>query len=231
MASLKVPPHNEEIEQSVLGAILIDKDAVATVSQILRPEDFYDDINGMIYSAMLALYDGSRPIDILTVNSQIKKDGKDSKVEPSYVADLVNTTPTAANIESYAKLLKEASTKRALITIGSQIAEMGFMDDKEVGDLLNRAESYVFAVSQGSNLRSFIPIKEALAESFDRIDELHKRGAGFRGVQTGFVDLDNILSGMQESNLLVLAARPGQGKTAMIVNIASHVALNQKTPV
>ncbi len=231
MASLKVPPHNEEIEQSVLGAILIDKDAIGTVSQILKPGDFYNDINGMIYSAMLALYEASKPIDILTISAQLKKDKKDDKVEQSYIADLVNAVPTAANIESYAKMLKEQSTKRALITIGSQIAEMGFMDDKEVGDLLNRAESFVFAVSQGSNLRSFIPIKDALAGSFDRIDELHKRGSGFRGIQTGFVDLDNILSGLQESNLIILAARPGQGKTAMMVNIASYVALNQKIPV
>lgn len=231
MASLKVPPHNLEIEQNVLGAILIDKDAIGTISQILKHEDFYDNTNGMVYLAMLTLYEEGKPIDILTVSAQIKKDKNESKVESSYVADLVNKVATAANVQSYAQILKEASTKRALITIGSQIAEMGFMDDKEVGDLLNRAESYVFAVSQGSNLRTFIPIKEALAESFDRIDELHKRGVGYRGIQTGFVDLDNILSGMQDSNLLVLAARPGQGKTAMIVNIASHVALNQKIPV
>ncbi len=231
MAGLKIPPHDEEIERSVLGAILIDKDAIGTISQILKPEDFYNDINGMVYSAMLSLYEESKPVDILTVNSQIKKEKHDGKIESSYVADLVNTVPTSANVESYALMLKEASTKRALITIGSQIVEMGFMDDKEVGDLLNRAESYVFAVSQGSALKTFIPIKEALAESFDRIDELHKKGAGFRGIQTGFVDLDNLLSGMQESNLIVLAARPGQGKTAMIVNMASFIGLNQKIPV
>lgn len=231
MASLKIPPHSDEIERSVLGAVLIDKDAIGTVSQILKPGDFYNDINGIVFSAMLSLYDERKPIDILTVTSELKKEKNGDKVEQSYIADLVNTVPTAANVESYALVLKEQSTKRALITIGTQITEMGFMDDKEVGDLLNRAESYVFSVSQGSNLRAFIPIKEALAESFDRIDELHKKGAGFRGIQTGFIDLDNILSGMQESNLLILAARPGQGKTAMVVNIASYVALNQKTPV
>lgn len=231
MASLKVPPHDEEIEKSVLGAILIDKNSVGIVSQILKPEDFYSDINGMVFSAMLSLYEERKPIDILTVNSQLKKDKNDDKIDSSYIADLVNTVPTAANVESYAHLLKEASTKRALITIGTQITEMGFMEEKEIGDLLNRAESYVFAVSQGSTLRGFIPVKEALAESFDRIDELHKKGAGFRGIQTGFIDLDNILSGMQESNLLILAARPGQGKTAMVVNISSYVALNQKVPV
>lgn len=231
MAGLKVPPHNEELEQSVLGGILIDKDAVSIVSQILKPEDFYNNVYGTIYSAMLSLYDARAPIDALTVTEQLKKDKSTDKADPQLLADLVNSVPTAANIESYARMLKELSIKRAMITIGTQIAEMGFMEERSVGDLLNSAESSIFNVSQGNALRTFIPIKEALAESFDRIDELHKKGAGFRGVQTGFTDLDNILSGMQESNLLILAARPGQGKTAMVVNIAQHVGVTQKQPV
>lgn len=231
MAGLKVPPHNEELEQSVLGGILIDKDAISIVSQILKPGDFYNDLHGIIYSSMLSLYDGRKPIDALTISVQLKKDKNSDKVDPSYLAELVNSVPTAANIESYTQIIKELSTKRALIAIGTQIAEMGFMEERTVGDLLNSAESSIFSVSQGNALRTFIPIKEALAESFDRIDELHKKGAGFRGIQTGFTDLDNILSGMQESNLLILAARPGQGKTAMVVNIAQYVAVSQKTPV
>lgn len=231
MASLKVPPHNEELEKSVLGGILINKDAIGIVSPILKPSDFYEDINGIIYSSMLTLYDERKPIDILTVSAQLKKEKMEEKVDLSYLTDLVNSVPTAANIESYALLLKEFSTKRALITIGTQIAESGFLEEKEVGDLLNRAESSIFAVSQGNSTQSFTTIKEALASSFDRIDELHKKGAGYRGIQTGFVDLDNLLSGMQASNLLILAARPGQGKTAMVVNIAQHVSVVQKIPV
>lgn len=231
MAGLKVPPHNLELEQSVLGGILIDKDAISVVSQILKPQDFYDNINGLVYSSMLTLYDERKPIDALTITTQLKKDKNQDKVDSQYLADLVNSVPTAANIESYASILKELSTKRSLIAIGTQIAEMGFSEEREVGDLLNSAESSIFSVSQGNALRTFIPIKEALAESFDRIDELHKKGAGFRGVQTGFTDLDNILSGMQESNLLILAARPGQGKTAMVVNIAQNVGVVQKIPV
>ena len=231
MAGLKVPPNSEELEKSVLGGILIDRDAIGVVSQVLKPEDFYNNINSIVYSAMLTLYDGRKPIDALTVTAQLKKDKNDDKLDSTYLADLVNAVPTAANIESYSLILKELSTKRALITIGTQIAQMGFSEEREVGDLLNSAESSIFGVSQGNQLRTFVPIKEALAESFDRIDELHKKGAGFRGVQSGFVDLDNILSGMQESNLLILAARPGQGKTAMIVNIAQHVGVVQKIPV
>ena len=231
MANLKVPPHNTEAEQSVLGAVLIDKDAVSLVSQVITSSDFYNQVNGLIYKAMLSLYEEGKPIDLLTLTSQLKKNKSYSKVGSSYLVDLVNTVPTAANIEQYALLIKEASTKRALIKLGSQVVEMSFLEEQEVEDLLNKAESQIFSISQRSSLRTFIPLKEALAESFDRIDELHKRGSGLRGIRTGFVDLDDTLSGMQASNLLILAARPGQGKTAMVVNISQYIAVNDKKPV
>ena len=231
MANLKVPPHNEEAEQSVLGAILIDKDAIATVSSIIASSDFYSPTNGIIFDAMLTLYEESKPIDILTVRSALKKRKTPKTIESSYLTDLVNVVPTAANIEHYATLIKETATKRALIQAGSQITEMGFMEDKEADDLLDKAESSIFAISQKNKLRAFIPLKEALAASFDRIDELHRKGAGLRGIRTGFVDLDNMLSGLQTSNLIILAARPGQGKTAMIANIAQHAAVNDKCAV
>jgi len=231
MASLKVPPHNDELEQSVLGGILIDKDAIGIVSQILKPPDFYNDINGIIFSSMLTLYEERKPIDVLTINNALKKDKAFEKIDSAYIADLVNVVPTAANIEEYALLLKELSTKRSLIKIGSNIAEMGYKEEEEVGDLLNKAESSIFQIGQEGTIRNFIPIKDALAQSFDRIDELHKKGAGFRGIQTGFLDLDNLLSGMQPSNLLILAARPGQGKTAMVVNIAQYIGVAEKIPV
>ncbi len=231
MAGLKVPPNNEEAEQSVLGAILIDKDAIATVSSIISSNDFYNPTNGMVFGSMLSLYEQGKPIDILTLRTAIKKNKNFKDFEQSYLTELINVVPTAANIEHYAVIIKDAATKRALIQAGSQITEMGFVDDKEIDTILDRAESSIFAISQKSSLRSFIPLKEALAESFDRIDELHKKGAGLRGIKTGFVDLDNTLSGMQQSNLLILAARPGQGKTAMIVNIAQHAAVVDKIPV
>ena len=231
MANIKVPPNNEKAERSVLGAILIDKDAINLVSETISPKDFYSDINGIIYKAMLSLYDERKPIDLLTLTTRLKKNKLSDKIEPSYLTDLIDEVPTAANVEHYAEMIKEASTKRALIHIGTQIAEMGYQEEKESIDLLDKAESSIFAVSQGHNIKGFIPIKEGLAESFDRIDELHKKGSGFRGIQTGFVDLDNVLSGMQASNLLILAARPGQGKTAMVVNISQNVAVNQKKPV
>src|SRR3990167_2496921 len=166
MSALKVPPNNEEAEQSVLGAILIDKDAIATVSSIIAPSDFYSPVNGVIFDAMLTLYEQGKPIDILTLRSALKKNKLSHRVESSYLTDLVNVVPTAANIEHYAQLIKETATKRALITAGSQIAEMGFMDDKETDDLLDKAESSIFAISQKSAARAFIPLKEALAASF-----------------------------------------------------------------
>lgn len=231
MVSIKVLPHNEEAESSVLGAILIDKDAIGTVTQIITSKDFYSDINGIIFDSMLSLYEGRKPIDILTLTSHLKKNKNVPKIDSSYLADLVEGVPTAANVEHYAVLIKEASTKRSLIKTGTELAELGFNDDKEVNELIDKAESSIFSISQGYTSKTFTPIKEALAGSFDRIDELHKKGKGLRGVATGFTDLDNLLSGMQASNLLILAARPGQGKTAMVVNIAQHIAVSENQGV
>ncbi|OGH23863.1 MAG: replicative DNA helicase [Candidatus Levybacteria bacterium RIFCSPHIGHO2_01_FULL_42_15] len=227
----RVPPHNEDAEQSVLGAILIDKDAISSTSLTLFPSDFYHDVNGLIFEAMLTLYEERKPIDMVTLTSFLKKKKKYEKVPLSYISELVNTVPTAANIEHYAGLIKEASTKRSLISVGGHIAEMGFSQEEDANESLNKAESEIFSISQGHVIRGFIPVKEALAQSFDRIDELHKSGAGLRGVRTGFFDLDNMLSGMQESNLLILAARPGQGKTAFSINIAQNIAVIDKKPV
>jgi replicative DNA helicase len=231
MSNLKVPPHDEEAEQSVLGAILLGKDAISLVSEKIKPADFYDNQNGLIYDAMLSLYEQGKPIDILTVTKALKKKDKESKISASYLTDLLNVVPTAANIEHYADIIKDDSAKRSLIAIGTKIVEMGFMEDKEASELIDQTEQSVFAMTQGRTIRGFAPIKDSLAESFDRIDELHKSGAGLRGIKTGFVDIDNILSGMQASNLLILAARPGQGKTAMIVNMAQNIAVGEKKPV
>lgn len=231
MANIKVSPHNEEAEQSVLGAILIDKDAISLVSAVISPKDFYNDIHGIIFDAMLSLYEQRKPIDVITLTRELKKNRSGEKVESSYISDLVNVVPTAANIEQYAEIIRETATKRNLITVGTQIAENAFKEEAQIGELLDKAESSIFAISQGHNIRGFAAIKESLAESFDRIDELHKKGIGYRGIQSGFTDLDNVLSGMQPSNLIILAARPGQGKTAMVVNMAQNIAVGQKIPV
>ncbi|OGH18675.1 MAG: replicative DNA helicase [Candidatus Levybacteria bacterium RIFCSPHIGHO2_12_FULL_38_12] len=228
--ALKIPPHNEDAEQSVLGAVLIDKEAISIACGILKPYDFYNETNGIIFDAMVSLYDGRKPVDVLTLTAVLKKKKVFDKIGIKYLSDLVSATPTAANIEEYALLIKEASTKRSLVHIGSTITEMGFSEEN-VKTILDKSESAIFSLSQGNIVRGFVPIKEALASSFDRIDELHKSGAGLRGVRTGFFDVDNLLSGMQDSNLLILAARPGQGKTAFAVNIAQNVGVLDKIPV
>lgn len=232
MANLRVPPHNEEAEQSVLGAILIDKDAITVVSEILSSSDFYNPTHGMLFDAMLTLYEERKPIDLLTLATNLKKKKLHEKIGgASYLSSLVNVVPTAANVEHYARIIKEAATKRALISAGSVITEMGFTETDEIKDILNKAEISIFSISQGHIIKGFIPVKEALAESFDRLDELHKKGAGLRGIKTGFFDLDNLLSGLQKSNLVILAARPGQGKTALAVNVMQYVGVSEKMPV
>ena len=231
MANIKTPPHNEDAEQSVLGAILIDNIAIHLVAGRLTSGHFYYEKNAIIFAAMLALYEERKPIDLVTLTSQLKKQKEYSAIGSSYLTDMVAIVPTAANIEHYASLVIDSAIKRSLIQTGVAIAEMGYQGELEVKDIVDKAERSIFAISQGNVQRGFIPVKEALADSFDRIDELHKSGAGLRGIKTGFPDVDGMLSGMQQSNLLILAARPGQGKTAMVMNIAQYIAVNEKMPV
>ena len=227
----KTPPHNLEAESSVLGAILIDKDAINLASEILSAIDFYDSQNGTIFDSMLALYENRSPIDVVTLSSQLKKQKDANAIPVSYLTELVNSVPTAANVEHYARLIKDAATKRRLIHLSSEITQDSFDEEKELREVIDTAESGIFSISQGNTTRGFIPIKQSLASSFDRIDELHKKGEGLRGVKTGFSDLDSMLSGMQASNLLILAARPGTGKTAMAMNIAQAIAVQEKIPI
>ncbi len=231
MGNIKVLPHNDEVEQNIIGAILIDKDAIVSVSEILTPADFYNEVNSIIYEAMLVLYEERKPIDLLTLNEVLKKKKQLKRVDSAYLTDLVDKVMTAANVGAYAKIVKEDATKRNLIHAGTQVTEMGYEEDKQVKEILDMAESAIFSISQGHMKGGFVQLKTSLTESFDRIDELQKKGAGFRGVRTGFTDLDNLLSGMQKTNLLILAARPGQGKTALVLNIAQHIALKEKKPV
>lgn len=229
---LKVPPHSDEAEQSVLGALLLDKDAIALVASFLKPMHFYNNSHEKIFEVMLSLYEEGKPIDLVTVTSKLKKKRMYEKVGgASYLSELANLVPTAAHIEHYGLLVKESFLKRSLIQTAATVSEMAFMPDGEIKEILDKTESFVFSISQDQLTRGFIPVKDALAESFDRLDELHKRGAGLRGVTTGFFDLDAKLSGMQDSNLLILAARPGQGKTAFVLNVAQYVATHEGQPV
>ncbi len=232
MADPKVPPHDELAEQSLLGAILIDKDAIIDVAEFLRPHHFYREAHGNIFAAMLALFEQHEPIDAVTVAAQLKKDGTLKSIGGNtYLSDLLGTVPTSAHAQRYGRIIQENYTKRKLVEAAANITEYAFRDEGEAQSIVDKAESEIFAIAQQATRKDFLPIKDALAASFDRLDELHKRAGGLRGVPTGFVDVDNKLSGMQDSNLLILAARPGTGKTAMVLNIAQHVGVKEKIPV
>ncbi|MDP2860364.1 MAG: replicative DNA helicase [bacterium] len=232
MAETRIPPHSDEAEKSVLGAVLIDKDAIVSVASFLRQEHFYKDSHGQIFSSMLSLYEKREPIDLVTLTTSLKREKAYSESGgTSYLAELANFVPTAANIEHYGRIVKDCFTKRELISLSAKISEKAFQEAGEASEALDMAEKTIFAVSQEHLKQNFIPLKDALVESFDRLDELHKKAGGLRGTPSGFRDLDNKLAGMQESNLLILAARPGQGKTAFVLNIAQHVAVKEKMPV
>lgn len=232
MAEPRIPPQNLEVEQSVLGALLLDKDAIVVVAEVLRPEHFYRDSHAQIYRAILSLFEKREPIDLVTLSAELKNMGLHDEVGGSaYLAELVNIVPTSANVSYYAQILKDSHTKRELIRISGQIAEKSFDSISDIKELMDFAESQIFSVSQEHVKQFFIPIKDALVESFDRIEELHKAGAGLRGVPTGFADIDNLLAGLQDSNLIILASRPGQGKTALALNIAEYVSVRENIPV
>jgi len=232
MPEIRIPPHSEEAEACVLGAILIDKDAIVAVAEFLRPEHFYNENNALIFQALLDLYEERKPIDIVTLKDELKKRKILTKIGGSaYLANLVNQVPTAAHVEEYGKIIKDNYTKRELISAAAKITESAFDEGQEATSVLDRAEQAIFALSQKHLRQVFLPVKEILAESFDRLDELHKTAGGLRGIPTGFKDLDDTLAGMQSSNLIILAARPGLGKTAFALGVARHVAVKEKLPV
>jgi replicative DNA helicase len=229
---IKLPPSSEEAEICVLGSILIDNDAVLSVSEFLKPEHFYNSNYGKIYEAMMKLYEERMPVDVVTVAEKLKEFGVLKKIGgKGALTRLASEVPTAANVESYGRIIKSLSAKRELISASGRISEKAFDPSLPADQLLDIAEQEIFSLSQ-KHLKS-IPtsLREVLTASFDRLDELQKMGTGLRGVPSGFNGLDNILAGMQESNLLILAARPGVGKTAFGMNIARYVAVEKKIPV
>lgn len=232
MPDPKVPPHDDIVEQSLLGAILIDKDAIIEVAEYLRPEHFYKEAHGIIFQIMLDLFEQHEPIDVVTVTSELKKSGELKTVGGStYIRDLINIVPTSAHANTYGHIINEYYTKRKLIQTASAINEYAFQEQGSVQEIIDKAEQEIFAIAQHATKHDFMPIKDALAASFDRLDELHKQAGGLRGVPTGFSEVDFKLAGMQSSNLIILAARPGTGKTAMILNISQFVAVHDQIPV
>jgi replicative DNA helicase len=228
----RIPPHDVSAEEAVLGSILIDPDSIVRVADLLTSKSFYDPRHQVIYEAMQSLYEKRQPIDAVTLSNQLKKLSKlEEAGGASRLAELSNLVSTSANILNYGKLVAETSLKRQMISISSEISELSFDETQEANAVLDRMEQQVFAASQTHTQQAFVPIKDTLAESFERIDQLQRSGSDVRGLTTGFADLDAILSGMQPSNLLILAARPGVGKTAFALNITQHIAVNTKKKI
>lgn len=230
--SPKLPPQNTEAEASLLGAILIDSDAIVKVADIVTAADFYDERHARIYEAVTQLYEKHSPIDVLTLSDQLKASGfLDTVGGSAYLTELTNFVPTAAHTEQYARIVAEKAMRRRLIKASQEIVGMGYDEAKNLQELIETAESRLFDVSQRHIKQDVSSLEAILGESFDRLDELHKDKGKIRGVPTGFKDLDNVLAGLQRSDLCILAARPSMGKTALALNIAHNVALQAGLPV
>ena len=229
---VKLPPQNVEAEQSVLGCLMLDKYALVKVADLLRPEDFYRHSHGQIFQTMLDLYDKNIPIDLLSLNNRLEEIKILEVIGgPAYLTSLVNTVPTAAHVLHYAKIVHHKKVLRDLIEAAEHIAQLGFNEKEDIETILDEAEQRIFKISQRSLSQEFMPVKNALEEAFERIDKLHKGDGALRGVATGFGDLDEILGGLQKSDLVILAARPSLGKTSLALDLVRHVAIKGKVPV
>lgn len=222
----RIPPQNTEAEASLLGALLIDTDAIVKVADAVSPDDFYDEKHQRIYEAITQLYEKHSPIDVLTLSNNLKASGLLEFVGgAAYLTELTNFVPTAAHVEQYADIVAQKALRRRLIKASQEMTGLGFDEGKNLQELIEQAESSLFEISQKHVKQDIMSLESILAESFDRLDELHKDKGKIRGVPTGYKDLDNVLAGLQASDLVVLAARPSMGKTAFALNIAHNVAL------
>lgn len=226
------PPQNTDAEASLLGALLIDSEAIVKVADNVSPQDFFDKRNERIYEAIVQLYDKHEAVDVLTLSNQLKNNGHLEGVGgPSYLTELTNFVPTAAHVEQYADIVAQKAMRRRLITASREIVELGYDESKQLNELIEEAEASLFNVSQQHIKQDIISLETILAESFDRLDDLHKDKEKIRGVPTGFKDIDSTLAGFQKSDLIVLAARPSMGKTALALNFAHNVAVSANQPV
>ncbi|MCX6740544.1 MAG: replicative DNA helicase [Candidatus Parcubacteria bacterium] len=228
----KLPPQNIEAEQSLLGSLLIDKDAIIRVADLIDAQDFYMDKHKIIYESIIDLFSKRDPIDLLTLANRLTDKGQLELIGGrTYLVSLSNMVPTSSHVINYAEIVQKKATLRKLLKSASEITEIGYNEDEDVVDILDRAEQKLFAVSQGHQKQAFIPINSILNDTFERIDELHKEKGKLRGVPTGFTDLDSLIAGLQKSDLIILAARPSVGKTTLALDIARNVAVKHKIPV
>ncbi len=228
----KVPPHDIEAEQAVLGCMLTDKESVVYAIESLVESDFYREDNKIIYSAILNLYNRAEPIDIITLKSELTSMGKfDAVGGLEYLAELPEKVPTTANVEKYIKIVEEKSTLRNLIKTANDIIENGYDSTQDVEDIMNNAEKKIFNIMQKKNQTGYSSIRDILIDSFTELEDLYNRKQHVTGVPTGFIDLDNRTAGLHNSDLVLVAARPAMGKSAFALNIATNAALEAKTNV
>jgi replicative DNA helicase len=228
----KIPPQNIDAEKSLLGAVLIDEETLADISEHVTPKDFYDKRHGIIYAGMMRLYEKHKPVDLLTLTEELKRKSEIEIIGGSaYLTELTNYVPTAAHAEAYAELVAQKAIRRRLIKASGEISELGFDEETSTQELLEKAEAELFSVSDQSLKQDLVSIESILTESFDRMEELHRNKGTLRGVRTGYRDLDNMTAGFQRSDLIILAARPAMGKTTLVTNLAYNVATVAKQPV
>lgn len=228
----KIPPQNLDAEKSLLGAVLIDEETLADISEHVTPKDFYDKRHGIIYGGMMRLYERHKPVDLLTLTDELKKkDELDTVGGSAYLTELTNYVPTAAHAAAYAEMVAQKAVRRRLIKASAEISELGFDEDTTTQELLEKAEAELFSVSDQSLKQDVVSLDTILTESFDRMEELHRNKGALRGIRTGYRDLDNMTAGLQRSDLIILAARPAMGKTTLVTNLAYNVATIAKQPV
>lgn len=228
----KIPPQNLDAEKSLLGACLIDEDAIADVAELIRADDFYDKQHGLVFAGMMRLYEKHKPVDLLTLTDELKKkDELDTIGGSVFLTELTNYVPSAAHARSYAEIVATNAVRRRLIKASADISELGFDENTTTQELLEKAEAELFSVSDQSLKQDLVSLESILTESFDRIEELHRNKGELRGIRTGYRDLDNMTAGLQRSDLIILAARPAMGKTTLVTNLAYNVATIAKQPV
>ena len=228
----KIPPHDIEAEQAVIGSMLTDKEAVASSIEALKEDDFYREDNRIIYSAMLNLYNRAEPIDLITLKAELESMGKFEQVGGfEYLVELPEKVPTTANTTRYIKIVEEKSVLRNLIRTANEIIDLGYDPTEDVEDIMEGAEKKIFNIMQDKNQKGYAPIKDILVDSFTQLEELYNRKQHITGVPTGFADLDYRTAGLHGSELILVAARPAMGKSAFALNIATNAAVRGNTPV
>ena len=228
----KIPPNDIEAEQAVLGSMLLDRDAVSSALEVLKPDDFYREENKLIFDAILNLYNRSEPIDLITVKDELISLGKFEVCGGlEYIADLPDKVPTTANVDQYIKIVEEKSVLRSLIKTSNELVNLGYDQSLEVDEIIEKAEKSVFDLLQNRNQKGYTPIKDILVETVAQLEKLYNQKEHITGIPTGFADLDYKTAGLHGSELILVAARPAMGKTAFALNIATNVAVRAKVPV